>query len=154
MVPAHDGTMGRMLSAAEMERAGCVFDRRRAASGKGEIMADAIEFPELVTGMPEADLPLEDVETYLLQGDAQQAVFFRFNKTVPVLEHAHAAQWIIVLAGEIALTIEGETTILKKGDTKYIPEGARHSAIVKKGYTSMELFDQKDRFAVKARRSE
>ena len=106
-------------------------------------------FAEIITRLPEADIPVTGLSAYLFQGENQQIVFMDFRKDAEISEHSHQAQWGVVLDGEIELTIAGKKHSLKKGDTYFIPEGIRHSARIKKGYKDLTLFDKKDRYAVK-----
>ena len=76
-----------------------------------------------------------------------------FEKDAEIPEHSHEAQWAVVLDGEIELTIGAQTRILRKGDTYFIPKGVEHSARVKQGYKDITLFNQKDRYKIKRRRS-
>jgi quercetin dioxygenase-like cupin family protein len=103
-------------------------------------------FPEIITSLPEADVPLEGVRAYLFQGEDKQLVFMTFADDVDVPEHAHAAQWGAVLDGEIELTISGETAVYRKGDTYFIPAGVPHRARIKGGSSVQDLFDQVDRY--------
>lgn len=48
-----------------------------------------------------------------------------FGNDVEIAEHSHEAQWGVVLAGEIELFIEDEKFIFRKGDTYFIPAGAK-----------------------------
>ncbi len=72
-----------------------------------------------------------------------------FEKDVKVPEHAHEAQWGIVMDGEIELTINGIKKIYQRGDSYFIPKDVPHSANIKAGYKDLTLFDQKDRYKVK-----
>jgi len=72
-----------------------------------------------------------------------------FENAVTVPEHTHEAQWGIVLDGEIELTINGDKTRLKKGDTYFIPKDIPHSAHIKAGYKDLTIFNQKDRYKTK-----
>jgi len=108
--------------------------------------AVGFQFPEAIVGLPEADIPFEGCIAYLIQGEAEQVLFMRFEKEVELVEHSHNAQWAIVLAGEIALTIGGEHKEYVKGDTYYIPEGVKHSGRIYAGYSDMTYFAQKDRY--------
>ena len=107
-------------------------------------------FPELISQLPAADIPIPGVKSFLAQAANQQFVFMSFDRDVEVPEHAHAAQWGVVLDGEIELTIEGIKRVLKKGDSYVIPNGVRHSARIRSGYKDLTLFDEKDRYKVKA----
>jgi quercetin dioxygenase-like cupin family protein len=112
-------------------------------------MSKARFFPEMITDLPEADIPIEGLHSYLLQGKEQQFVFMSFENDVEVPEHSHEAQWGVVLDGEIELTIDGKKCILTNGDTYFIPKDVKHSARIGKGYKDLTLFNQKDRYAAK-----
>lgn len=106
-------------------------------------------FPEIITNLPEADIPITGVHSHLFQGKTQQFVFMSFEKDVEVPEHSHEAQWGVVLEGEIELTIDGKKYTLTKGDTYFIPKDIKHRAIIRRGYKDLTLFNQKDRYKVK-----
>jgi quercetin dioxygenase-like cupin family protein len=106
-------------------------------------------FPEMITKLPEADIPIEGVRSHLFQGQNQQFIFMSFEKDAEVPEHSHEGQWAVVLDGEIELTIDGKKYVFKKGDTYYIPRGVKHGARIRRGYKDLTLFDQKDRYKVK-----
>ncbi len=106
-------------------------------------------FPEIVTGLPQADVPLVGVRAYLFQGDGKQLVFMTFADDVDVPEHDHAAQWGAVLDGEIELPVGGETFPVRKGDTYSLPAGVPPGARVKGGSSLQDLFDQADRYRAK-----
>jgi len=106
-------------------------------------------FPEMITKLPEADIPLEGVHSHLFQSQNQQFIFMSFDKDVQVPEHSHEGQWGVVLDGEIELTVEGKKSVFVRGDTYFIPKGVKHGAKIKKGYKDLTLFDQKDRYKVK-----
>jgi quercetin dioxygenase-like cupin family protein len=111
-------------------------------------MADVF-FPEIIVKLPKADIPINGLSSYLLQGKEQQLLFMEFENNVVVPDHSHESQWGVVLSGEIELTIEGRKNIFKKGDTYFIPAGAKHSAKIKAGYKDITLFNQKDRYQEK-----
>ena len=106
-------------------------------------------FPEIITNLPEADIPIEGVHSYLFQGENQQFIFMSFEKYVEVPEHSHEAQWGVILDGEIELTIDGKKYTFAKGDTYFIPKDVKHRARIRKGYKDLALFNQKDRYKVK-----
>lgn len=103
-------------------------------------------WPDIITNLPEADIPIEGLRSHLLQGQNQQIVFMGFENDAEVPEHCHEAQWGVVLDGEIELTIDGRNHILGKGDTYFIPKDVQHSAKINKGYKDLTLFNQKDRY--------
>jgi quercetin dioxygenase-like cupin family protein len=106
-------------------------------------------FPEIVTKLPEADIPIVGVHSHLFQGQNQQFVFMSFEKDTEVPEHSHEGQWGVVLDGEIELTIEGRKHTFEKGDTYFIPKDVKHGARIRGGYKDLTLFDQKDRYEAK-----
>jgi len=106
-------------------------------------------FPEIITALPRAGVPGEDVRTYLLQGKGKQVAFVAFDAEVDAPEEAHAAQWVVVLEGEVELATAAGKAVYRRGDTYYIPAGVPHAARIKKGSRLMDLFDQGDRFRIK-----
>jgi len=106
-------------------------------------------FPEIITKLPGAQIPVPGLRSHLFQGENQQIVFMSFEKDAEIPGHSHRAQWGVVLDGEIELTTAGRKQIFNKGDTYFIPEGARHSAKIKAGYKDLTFFDQKDRYKAK-----
>jgi quercetin dioxygenase-like cupin family protein len=106
-------------------------------------------FPDIITALPRADAPGESVRTYLLQGEGKQVAFVAFDADVDAPEEAHAAQWVVVLDGEVELTVAGETVVYRRGDTYFVPAGAPHAARVKAGSRLLDLFDQADRYRVR-----
>ena len=84
-------------------------------------------FPEPITRLPEADVPLKGLQAFLAQGGAHQILFMEFAEDVDLPEHRHESQWAVVLEGKIRLTIGGETREYQKGDRYYIPKDLPHS---------------------------
>ena len=107
-------------------------------------------FPDIITKLPQADIPIEDLKAFLFQGNNQQILFMEFDNDTEVAEHSHEAQWGVVLDGEIELNINNKKHLFRKGDTYYIPKDVVHSAKIKKGYKDVTLFDQKDRYNIKS----
>lgn len=103
-------------------------------------------FPEPITNLPEADIPLNGVKGYLSQGQDHQVLFWEFIKETQVPEHAHKAQWGVVLEGKIDLVIDGIEHTYSKGDRYFIPEGAKHSAKVYAGYADITFFNEPNRY--------
>jgi len=103
-------------------------------------------FPSFLHHLPEVDLDLPGFSARLLQGDRHQAVFMRFDADVVVPEHSHAAQWEIVIAGEMELDVEGQTRTYRAGESFQLAAGQVHGARVKAGYRAVAFFDQKDRY--------
>jgi quercetin dioxygenase-like cupin family protein len=112
-------------------------------------MSEESFFPEIITKLPEADIPIGGLDSHLLQGENEQIVFMSFEKDAEVPEHSHEGQWAVILDGEIELTIGDKTRTYRRGDTYYIPSGVKHGARIKKGYKDLTLFDQRDRYITK-----
>jgi quercetin dioxygenase-like cupin family protein len=106
-------------------------------------------FPEPITRLPQADIPLEGATGYLLQGENQQILFMHFLNEVKLPPHSHEAQWGIVLEGQIDLVIDGEAFTFIKGDRYFIPVGVEHSGLIHAGYADITIFDAKERYKVK-----
>lgn len=109
-------------------------------------MSNENYFPNIITNLPQADIPIEGLSSYLLQGENSQIIFMSFDNDAKVAEHIHAGQWAVVLDGQIALTVNGRERIYTKGDTYFIPANVPHSAKISAGYKDLTLFDQKDRY--------
>ena len=56
------------------------------------------------------------------------AMFYEIPDGVEVPEHAHGAQWGVVLEGAVEFTIGGETRTYRRGDTYFVPDGGRRTA--------------------------
>jgi len=106
-------------------------------------------FPYIIKQHPEANIPIDCVESKLVQAGDQQFIFMEFDNDVEVPLHKHNAQWGVVLDGEIELTINGEVKLLRKGDSYFIDKDVVHSAKIKAGYKDLTLFDEKDRYIAK-----
>lgn len=106
-------------------------------------------FPEPITKLPLADIPLNGCTAYLSQAKDHQTLYMHFEETVDLPEHSHSDQIGFVLEGEIDLTIDGVKKTFKKGDRYHIPSGVKHSAKIFAGYVDITLFMQKDRYKVK-----
>jgi len=107
-----------------------------------------MELPEIITRLPEVDLPIPSstVRTSLLQSDQGQLVFFQILKDVELPAHSHKGQWGTVLEGQVELTVSGETRRHQAGSSYYIPAGAIHSAKLVAGTKVIEFFEEPDRY--------
>jgi quercetin dioxygenase-like cupin family protein len=106
-------------------------------------------FPDAITNLPEADIPIDGVSAYLSQSDNHQVVFMEFTKDAVVPGHSHESQWAVVLDGRIDIVIDGKEQTLSRGDQYYIPKGVKHSAKIYAGYSDVTFFNQKDRYNTK-----
>lgn len=110
---------------------------------------DGTAFPDLIRNLPEADVPVDGVRGWLMQGNGQQTVYFDILPGCEVPLHSHCAQWGIVVEGEMELTIGGETRRVGKGDWYYIPDGVEHGAKFDQRVNVIDVFDSNDRYHAK-----
>jgi quercetin dioxygenase-like cupin family protein len=107
-----------------------------------------MNYPAIISQLPIIDIAADEVNGYLLQGKDNQLVFFEFNKETLIPPHSHAAQWGIVVDGEIRLTISGKEKLFKQGDNYFIPKGAVHSGVTSAGFKAIDFFSQPDRYKI------
>jgi len=62
-------------------------------------------FPEIITNLPNADIPIQGLGSHLFQGEDQQILFMEFGNDVEIPEHSHDSQWGVVLAGYKDITL-------------------------------------------------
>lgn len=108
-------------------------------------------FPPPIMELPQADIPLPGVRAYLSQSEKHQIIFMEFSEDIPLPEHAHEAQWGIVLAGRIDLVIGGTGRTYRQGDRYFIPAGTPHSGRIFAGYADITFFGQPKRYQIKAK---
>jgi quercetin dioxygenase-like cupin family protein len=107
------------------------------------------DFPAIITQLPEVDIHFPGVRGWLLLGDDHQIGFFEYFQAADAGEHAHGAQWGVIVEGEMDLTIGGKTETLRAGDTYYIPAGVMHGARWKGPLKSIDFFNDRDRYKAK-----
>jgi len=108
-----------------------------------------MEYPRMISSLPQADIAFRGVKGWILQGREKQLVFMEIEPIGEVTEHAHSAQFGMVLEGEMSLTIGGNTKRYRKGDTYYIPDGVSHSAVFHSKVYVVDLFDEPARYKQK-----
>jgi quercetin dioxygenase-like cupin family protein len=110
-----------------------------------------MELPDMITRLPEADLPFPStaLKTSVLQSGSGQLVFFQIFEDIEIPPHSHEGQWGIVIEGEIEMTVGGETRTYGPGDTYYIPAGVVHSANVPAGAKAIDFFEEPNRYNLK-----
>jgi quercetin dioxygenase-like cupin family protein len=106
-------------------------------------------YPDLVKNLPEADVNWPGMRAWALTGKHGQVIFIECEVETQVGEHTHGAQFGAVLDGNLELTIEGKKNVLKKGDTYFIPAGARHSAKLSAGFRALDFFQDPERYKIK-----
>ncbi len=108
-------------------------------------------FPKIVRSLPEADAPFRDITLWLLRGPTASLIFVEASADSEVPEHSHGAQWGIVVAGELVLTIGGTTRTYRAGEDYLIPAGVPHSAKLRAGVRVIDFFDDPNRYRAKTR---
>jgi quercetin dioxygenase-like cupin family protein len=78
------------------------------------------------------------------------AIFFSFHEAVSLPPHSHGAQRGSVLQGESALTRNGETEVVRPGQSYAIGAGVAHSARVAAGSVVLDISEEADRCALGA----
>ncbi len=106
-------------------------------------------FPDIITNLPEADIPFNGVKGWISQSDDHQTLFLEIEAIGKVAEHSHCTQWGIVVKGEMDLTIDGDTKTYAKGDSYFIPDGVKHSAVFKTKTWAIDFFADNKRYLPK-----
>lgn len=107
-------------------------------------------FPEFITNLPQADLPVEGAGAWLVQSEKGQVMFLIAEQQLQIPAHSHGDQWGIVIEGQMELTIGEKTETYRQGDSYFIPGGTMHKAILYKGFRALDYFADKDRYKTKA----
>ena len=107
-------------------------------------------FSEVITRLPEADIPFENAKGWILQAEARQLLFFEFTPEANLPEHSHNySQWGIVIEGKMELIVGGKANLYGKGDEYVVPAGAKHRAIFLAKTRVIDLFSEKTRYEPK-----
>lgn len=109
-------------------------------------------FPAFIRAFPALDIPFPEdvVEARAIRSDAGLVVFFSFQKDFEIPEHSHKWQWGTLISGEIEMTIDGTVHTFGPGDTWDLPTGVPHSARIKAGTVAIDVFEEADRYPVRA----
>ena len=106
-------------------------------------------YPEMITGLPQADILLDGVRGWISQASDHQVVFLDIDPIGEVPPHSHGEQWGIVVEGEMELTIGGETRRCGPGDSYHIPAGVMHGAKFLSHFRAIDVFADADRYQAK-----
>jgi len=104
-------------------------------------------FPGFIRALPMVDSPLASLRGWMLQTGQALAMFYEIPDGVDVPEHAHGAQWGVVLEGAVDFTIGGETRTYGVGETYFVGDGVPHSAVIHPGYAGIDVFADADRYS-------
>lgn len=109
-------------------------------------------FPDFFRAFPSLDVPFPDdvVGTQAIRSEAGLAVFFTFERDMVLPMHAHGAQWGSVIEGEITFTIGEDTRVYGPGESYSIPAGVQHGARIKAGTRVVDVFEESDRYPLRA----
>ena len=109
--------------------------------------------PDFFKALPALDLPFpeEVVTTHAVRSDAGLVVFFHFHQDFSLPPHAHGPQRGTVVAGEVALTIDGQTRRHGPGVSYETAAGVEHAVAVTAGTVGIDVFADADRYPLKAR---
>jgi quercetin dioxygenase-like cupin family protein len=108
------------------------------------------EYSGLIRSFPEADIHWPGLRGWMLRSENGLAVFMECGQVTKVGEHSHGAQWGVVVAGELELTLSGVKRTYRKGDTYAIGKGEVHSATLSAGFKAIDVFADTDRYKPKA----
>jgi len=108
-------------------------------------------YPDFIQRFAQIVIPFPDdvVQTRVVRSDDGLVVFFTFLQDMELPPHAHGAQWGTVIAGEIVLTIGGQTKTYRPGDSYDIPAGVEHGAKITAGTQVIDVFEEADRYPLK-----
>jgi quercetin dioxygenase-like cupin family protein len=109
-------------------------------------------FAPFITALPglEIPFPADVVQANAVASPDGLVVFFTFLQDMDLPPHAHGAQWGTVIAGRIELTIGDHTRAYRPGDSYSIPAGVTHSAQIDAGTRVIDVFEEADRYPIKA----
>lgn len=111
-----------------------------------------MELPQFINQLPEVDLPIPStiLRANILPSQHGQMVFFQAISDLELPPHSHGAQWGTVIDGRVEMTIGGVTKSYASGDSYFIPAGVVHSATAFAGAKVIDVFEENDRYRVKA----
>ncbi len=117
-------------------------------------MSEQEPFPEFLRALPMVDSPLASLRGWMLRSEQALAMFYEIPAGVEVPEHAHGAQWGIVIEGSVEFTIGGETRTYGRGETYYVPDSVAHRAVIHPGFVGIDVFADADRYRAREPTSE
>ena len=106
-------------------------------------------FPEMITRLPQAEIPLPGVRAWIAQAADHQVVFFDIDPIGEVPKHWHGEQWGTVVEGEMELTVGGVTRVCGPGDSYHIGAGVEHGARFLSHFRAIDVFADADRYTAR-----
>ena len=98
-------------------------------------------FPEIIKKVPSRDYGIDGLEVHVDHTSTGTVYFVSAQKEVVFPEHAHAAQWTIVVTGSCTFTADGKSTTYNAGETYFIPAGLKHQITLHAGYSEVDYVD-------------
>lgn len=102
-------------------------------------------FPPFIEACPAPESPVP-MRAHIVPSEHVLTMFYEIDEEVVVPEHRHGAQWGVVLAGSMDLTIDGTTTSYTSGDSYYVPADTPHIANIHAGYCGVDVFADAHRY--------
>lgn len=95
-------------------------------------------FPGIIKKLPKLDFGIPGLTVHSDRTPSGTVWFVSAEREVEFPEHAHGAQWTIVVAGRCRLTFDGQTKEYAKGDTYTIPASVPHRITLFPGYAEVD----------------
>ena len=87
------------------------------------------DFPDMITKLPQIVPPAEGVRGWLSQAADHQIVFFELAGGMNIPPHHHAAQWGIIVEGQMEILLGDQVYEAKSGDFVHVSKGTVHRFI-------------------------
>lgn len=98
-------------------------------------------FADIIKKIPARNYGIDGLEVHVDHTSTGTVYFVTANKEVVFPEHAHAAQWTIVVTGSCTFTADGKSTTYSAGETYFIPAGLKHQITLHAGYSEVDYVD-------------
>ena len=98
-------------------------------------------FADIIKKVPSRDYGIDGLAVHVDHTSTGTVYFVSAAKKVVFPEHAHAAQWTIVVSGSCTFTADGESKVYSAGETYFIPAGLRHQITLHAGYSDVDYVD-------------
>ena len=98
-------------------------------------------FADIIKKVPSRDYGIDGLEVHVDHTSTGTVYFVSAAKEVVFPEHAHAAQWTIVVSGSCTFTADGKSKVYSAGETYFIPAGLRHQITLHAGYSEVDYVD-------------